>query len=122
MKMDEVIQLRDVMDAYIKGAKIEERKLGEDLWVDSKNPEFWNNKMYFRVKSIPRYVPFTNDDMLIGKIVRETDNINNGKYMITYQSDDNLMFGNAEVYDYDELLEFVFVGGEDDGKICGKLV
>lgn len=116
MTIDEQIA---VMQAFKEGKEIESKSKDPMIlrWVQTDCPCWDFSEYYYRVKpepEPPKYVPFTFDDDLIGKII--VDIKGRAKYMITGQTSSGVF--HLSWCNYADLLKYYkFL----DGSPCGKL-
>ena len=102
--------------AFAEGKAIQIRPEGLNAkWVDTENPQFMHEKVEYRVKPEPKYIPFTFEDRdeLRGKWVRRKDT---GDEMFIDRIDDRGVCSHYSYLRALAALEFL------DGTPFGKLV
>ena len=123
----------EIMQAYEKGAQIQEKEIVDDVeyyskWEDVENP-LWNFENYdYRVKPKPKYVPFdTPDEFLEAQRVHGEVLVDkkNGVKMTTYVNKNGIVacakfFSNTWMVSslQNILRDFRF----KDGTPCGKII
>ena|SRR5699024_136795 len=100
--------------AFAEGKTIQIRPVGLNAkWVDTENPQFMREKVEYRIKPDPEYIPFTFEDRdeLRGKWVRRKDST--GEVSIY-----NLSKTRVNGYTWEQALkEIEFLDGTPFGKL-----
>jgi hypothetical protein len=115
MKQDFAKKMWPIMKAYAEGKTIQTKTKESDVWGDFPEPNFDSENLEYRIKLKPKFVPFTFEDNLVGKvIVRKRFS---SREMITVQTSSDVRNDSMPI-SYKELLElYVF----SDGSPCGKM-
>ncbi len=118
MKRERAKDLLPIITAYSQGKVIEcrdTRNVKQGPWEKTDEP-MWLNDVEYRIKPEPRYIPFTFDDNLIGKVIIISGRI---KTAIIGQIVEGLYIGSStQPIEYTGLLNgCTFL----DGSPCGKL-
>jgi hypothetical protein len=117
MKRERAKDLLPIITAYAEGKVIECRdavRAKQGSWEIVDEPS-WVDTIEYRIKPKPRYIPFTFDDNLVGRVVVTRGG---GKALIVGQIEGGVYVGaGLEPITYMALLLWTFL----DGSPCGKL-